>query len=101
MEAGENDFMGPDLAEQRRPASALRSSTRRKCFKEINFNEVVNSMMFFSGVGMRRTGDIEGVRQSSGNWQRGDNISWTKRLICEPLDKYSVNAIAERTYVYC
>lgn len=48
------------------------------------------------GVGMRRTGDIEGVRQSSGNWQRGDNISWTKRLICEPLDKFRVNEISQR-----
>ncbi len=47
---------------------------------------------------MRRTGDIEGVRQSSGNWQRGDNISWTKRSICEPLDKYRILEISQRMY---
>lgn len=74
MEASENEFlMGGELGESRRLNSGLRSR-----------------------VGMRRTGDIEGVRQSSGNWQRGDNISWTKRLICEPLDKYRVNEISQR-----
>lgn len=57
---------------------------------------VLMFIRFILGVGMRRTGDIEGVRQSSGNWQRGDNISWTKRLICEPLDKYKVHEIAKR-----
>lgn len=48
------------------------------------------------GVGMRRTGDVEGVRQSSGNWQRGDDISWTKQIICEPLEKYKVIEISHR-----
>lgn len=52
--------------------------------------------LFILGVGMRRTGDIEGVRQSSGNWQRGDNISWTKRLICEPLEKSKVTEMSQK-----
>lgn len=55
--------------------------------------------LFILGVGMRRTGDIEGVRQSSGNWQRGDNISWTKRLICEPLEKSKVAEMSQRMCV--
>ncbi|XP_069680733.1 bromodomain and WD repeat-containing protein 3 isoform X4 [Periplaneta americana] len=37
-------------------------------------------------VGMRRSGDVEGVRQSSGNWQRGNNISWCKRMLVRNLD---------------
>ncbi|KDR09153.1 hypothetical protein L798_01269, partial [Zootermopsis nevadensis] len=37
-------------------------------------------------VGMRRSGDVEGVRQSSGNWQRGSNISWCKRNLVRSLD---------------
>ena len=37
-------------------------------------------------VGMRRSGDVEGVRQSSGNWQRGNNISFCKRALVRDLD---------------
>ena len=37
-------------------------------------------------VGMRRSGDVEGVRQSSGNWQRGNNISFCKRTLVRGLD---------------
>lgn len=40
-------------------------------------------------VGMRNDGDIEGVRQSSGNWQSRGNSSemptWTKRVVVKPL----------------
>lgn len=42
-----------------------------------------------SRVGARRNGDVEGVRQSSGNWQR-DEFSWTQRQLIRPLDKPSL-----------
>nr|XP_053636652.1 bromodomain and WD repeat-containing protein 3-like [Cherax quadricarinatus] len=32
-------------------------------------------------VGARRVGDVEGVRQSTGNWQRDPNIKWNRRVI--------------------
>ncbi|XP_066989661.1 bromodomain and WD repeat-containing protein 3 isoform X3 [Macrobrachium rosenbergii] len=34
-----------------------------------------------SRVGARRVGDVEGVRQSTGNWQRDPNIKWSRRVI--------------------
>lgn len=43
-------------------------------------------------VGMRRTGDVEGVRQSSGNWQRDSNLRWTKRVLIPPLSKNALRA---------
>lgn len=41
------------------------------------------------GTGARREGDVEGVRQSRGNWQR-DEINWTQRVMVQPLDKASL-----------
>ncbi|XP_045621318.2 bromodomain and WD repeat-containing protein 3 isoform X2 [Procambarus clarkii] len=32
-------------------------------------------------VGARRVGDVEGVRQSTGNWHRDPNIKWNRRII--------------------
>lgn len=32
-------------------------------------------------VGARRVGDVEGVRQSTGNWQRDPNMKWNRRII--------------------
>ncbi|XP_013777626.1 PH-interacting protein-like [Limulus polyphemus] len=47
------------------------------------------SLSGHSRVGMRRNGDIEGVRQSSGNWQsRGQfsgSLSWLKRVVVKPM----------------
>ncbi|XP_076307639.1 PH-interacting protein-like [Tachypleus tridentatus] len=47
------------------------------------------SLSGHSRVGMRRNGDIEGVRQSSGNWQsRGQfsgSPSWLKRVVVKPM----------------
>ncbi|KAK7075021.1 Bromodomain and WD repeat-containing protein 3 [Halocaridina rubra] len=34
-----------------------------------------------SRVGARRVGDVEGVRQSTGNWQRDPNMKWNRRII--------------------
>ncbi|XP_044740544.1 bromodomain and WD repeat-containing protein 3 isoform X3 [Chrysoperla carnea] len=41
-------------------------------------------------VGMRRHGDVEGVRQSSGNWQHDGNIKWGRRLLVKPLSMYAL-----------
>ncbi|XP_045122866.1 bromodomain and WD repeat-containing protein 3-like isoform X2 [Portunus trituberculatus] len=38
-----------------------------------------------SRVGARRVGDVEGVRQSTGNWQRDPNMKWKKRVIVRCL----------------
>lgn len=38
--------------------------------------------------GLRRTGDVEGVRQSSGNWQHGGSFKFVRRVYVRPL-KYS------------
>lgn len=35
-------------------------------------------------VGLRRSGDVEGVRQSTGNWQRG-NYGFPERRVIMPL----------------
>lgn len=39
-------------------------------------------------VAARRTGDVEGVRQSSGNWQRETNFKFIRRIYVRPM-KYS------------
>ncbi|XP_054271446.1 bromodomain and WD repeat-containing protein 3-like isoform X1 [Macrosteles quadrilineatus] len=41
-------------------------------------------------TGARREGDVEGVRQSRGNWQR-DEIRWTQKVMVKPLDLASLN----------
>ncbi|XP_076372727.1 bromodomain and WD repeat-containing protein 3-like isoform X2 [Tachypleus tridentatus] len=50
---------------------------------------VQRSLSGHSRVGMRRNGDIEGVRQSSGNWQsRGQfsgGPSWLKKVVVKPM----------------
>lgn len=43
-------------------------------------------------IGMRRTGDVEGVRQSSGNWQRDNSVRWTKRVLIPSLSKNALRA---------
>ncbi|KAK7871917.1 hypothetical protein R5R35_009722 [Gryllus longicercus] len=43
-------------------------------------------------VGMRRTGDVEGVRQSSGNWQRDSSYIWKQRMLTRPADPGSLHA---------
>lgn len=47
-------------------------------------------------VGMRRSGDVEGVRQSSGNWQRDSNISWCKRTLVRSLDAAMLRNMRQR-----
>ncbi|KAK0089616.1 hypothetical protein PV325_006326 [Microctonus aethiopoides] len=36
--------------------------------------------------GLRRVGDVEGVRQSSGNWQRDNTTPWNKPILARPMN---------------
>lgn len=52
--------------------------------------------------GLRRVGDVEGVRQSSGNWQRDNTTPWNKPILVKPLNPAiletqlnQINAMAE------
>lgn len=36
--------------------------------------------------GLRREGDVEGVRQSSGNWHRDNTTPWNKPILARPLN---------------
>ncbi|XP_012278096.1 PH-interacting protein isoform X2 [Orussus abietinus] len=39
-----------------------------------------------SRPGLRRVGDVEGVRQSSGNWQRDNTTPWNKPILAKPIN---------------
>ncbi|EFN89603.1 PH-interacting protein isoform X2 [Harpegnathos saltator] len=39
-----------------------------------------------SRPGLRRVGDVEGVRQSSGNWQRDSTTPWNKPILARPMN---------------
>lgn len=45
--------------------------------------------------GIVRNGDIEGIRQTTGNWQRDNNIKWTKSALMEPLGATQLNRAKE------
>ncbi|XP_076220915.1 bromodomain and WD repeat-containing protein isoform X2 [Nomia melanderi] len=47
-----------------------------------------------SRSGLRRVGDVEGVRQSSGNWQRDNTTPWNKPILARPMNP----AIRETQY---
>lgn len=53
----------------------------------MNGNAIVsNNALSRSRVVLSRPGDIEGVRHSSGNWQRGGtNIKWLRRIYVRPM----------------
>ncbi|KAL2733024.1 PH-interacting protein [Vespula maculifrons] len=40
-----------------------------------------------SRPGLRRAGDVEGVRQSSGNWQRDNTTPWNKPILARPMNQ--------------
>jgi len=40
-----------------------------------------------SRAGLRREGNVEGVRQSSGNWQRDNAMAWNKPILARPINK--------------
>lgn len=39
-----------------------------------------------SRAGLRREGNVEGVRQSSGNWQRDNTTPWNKPMLARPIN---------------
>lgn len=39
-----------------------------------------------SRAGLRREGNVEGVRQSSGNWQRDNTTPWNKPMLARPVN---------------
>lgn len=39
-----------------------------------------------SRAGLRREGNVEGVRQSSGNWQRDSTTPWNKPLLARAMN---------------
>lgn len=39
-----------------------------------------------SRAGLRREGNVEGVRQSSGNWQRDNTTPWNKPVLARPIN---------------
>lgn len=47
----------------------------------------------------RRSGDIEGVRQSSGNWHRDADTKWRKYTLIQSLKWSEITSIKERMYV--
>lgn len=46
-------------------------------------------------VGARRVGDVEGVRQSTGNWQRDPNMKWKRRVIVRRLKPSEIKQSVE------
>ncbi|XP_075227824.1 bromodomain and WD repeat-containing protein isoform X2 [Lycorma delicatula] len=52
-----------------------------------------------SSRGMRGRGDVEGVRQSIGNWQR-DEFAWTRRRLITPLDKGTLQTTRQKVQFY-
>ncbi|XP_063869262.1 PH-interacting protein-like isoform X2 [Scylla paramamosain] len=48
-----------------------------------------------SRVGARRVGDVEGVRQSTGNWQRDPNMKWKRRVIVRRLKTSEIKQSVE------
>lgn len=52
-----------------------------------------------SRSGLRRVGDVEGVRQSSGNWQRDNTTPWNKPILARPMNPAVRETQFEALYV--
>ena len=46
-----------------------------------------------SRVALRRQGDVEGVRQSSGNWHHENNFKWIRRIYVRPMQYSRLQSI--------
>lgn len=79
------DRMIAALANRQGPGQAPDSNNDRD--PQAN-NRPSNSPRANGRVGLRRSGDVEGVRQSSGNWQRDINLKWIRRIYVQPM-RYS------------
>lgn len=44
---------------------------------------------------IRRNGDVEGVRQSTGNWHKDPNAKWNRRMLLEPLTRYALEHVKD------
>lgn len=49
-------------------------------------------------IPLRRLGEIEGVRQSSGNWQRESSYKWIRRMYVRPMSHSALQAIRQRAH---
>lgn len=75
---------GPDPADQQEPSEPQDNPLRQ-----------LQSPRSSHRTGMRRNGDVEGVRQTSGNWQRDVNYKWFKKALIKPLDIYALQKAKE------
>lgn len=50
-------------------------------------------------VGLLRYGDVQGVRQSSGNWQRESAFKWIRRTYVQPLQYSRLQCLRQAVYV--
>lgn len=48
-----------------------------------------------SRPGLRRAGDVEGVRQSSGNWQRDNTTPWNKPILVKPITRAVLHTLTK------
>ncbi|KAH0540030.1 hypothetical protein KQX54_011392, partial [Cotesia glomerata] len=69
--------------------------------REENFNESqIRQITSPRGnrLGLRRVGDVEGVRQSSGNWQRDNTTPWNKPILVPPIHEAIQQTQLEKLY---
>ncbi|XP_055677242.1 PH-interacting protein [Lutzomyia longipalpis] len=98
---GNVEVMGDSIrSDIDRLIEALANRQGQEVVPEVNMerdNQQANNMramnspraaVVLNRVGLRRSGDVEGVRQSSGNWQRDGAFKFMSRLYIRPM-KYS------------
>ncbi|CAD7093518.1 unnamed protein product [Hermetia illucens] len=64
----------------------------------INIRLMNNSPRGTGRVGPRRNGDVEGVRQSSGNWQRESTFKWIRRIFVRPMKYAHLQNLKQTVY---
>lgn len=47
----------------------------------------------FIKIAISRNGDIEGIRQTTGNWQKDNNIKWAKHVLMQPLNPMELKRV--------
>lgn len=57
-----------------------------------------NSPRNMHRIALRRTGDVEGVRQSSGNWQRDGPYKFVRRLYVKSMKSTNLQTIKQQVY---
>lgn len=77
---------GGDYEEEEMPVRQMMAALafeRRGNDEEMPVRQIAQSPR--GNRGLRRDGDVEGVRQSSGNWQRDNTTPWNKPILVKPL----------------